>query len=95
MVNKKNKNVFARLNIILFITGMLTSCSIFTVPQKSPEYVIDFVCGMKADKAEAYTWKYKGTKYYFDTYSCKESFKMNPEKFIQNKCTDTSRVLVH
>ena len=47
---------------------------------------IDFVCGMKVNKSESYDLKYKGQNYYFDSYECKETFKMNPKKFISNKC---------
>jgi YHS domain-containing protein len=49
--------------------------------------LVDPVCNMKiADASEAFRWKYKDKVYYFDTNACKESFKMNPEKFIQNSC---------
>ena len=68
----------------VFILVSLSSCMMF---KNSPKiYVIDLVCGMKVDKAEAYTWKYDSVTYYFDTYNCKESFKMNPKKYIENKC---------
>jgi YHS domain-containing protein len=43
----------------------------------------DLVCGMKVNKTQAYTYKYKDVEYYFDSKNCKESFKMNPEKFIK------------
>ncbi|HWY11319.1 MAG TPA: YHS domain-containing protein [Bacteroidia bacterium] len=46
----------------------------------------DLVCGMKVSKAESYDLKYKGRNYYFDSYECKETFKMNPEKFLKNNC---------
>ena len=45
----------------------------------------DFVCGMKVNKSEAYTYEYKGVEYFFDSKDCKEAFKMNPEKFIKNQ----------
>jgi YHS domain-containing protein len=48
------------------------------------EYKTDLVCGMKTDKSEAYTYKYKGVEYFFDSKDCKTAFKMNPEKFIKN-----------
>jgi YHS domain-containing protein len=44
----------------------------------------DLVCGMKVNTSEAYSYKYKGVEYFFDNKNCKESFKMNPEKFIKN-----------
>ncbi len=50
----------------------------------SVENSIDLVCGMKVNKSEAYTYKYKDVEYFFDTKDCKAAFKMNPEKFIKN-----------
>ena len=51
-----------------------------------PETHIDPVCGMEVDAEEAmalrWTSEYKGKKYYFCADSCKESFDVNPEKFI-------------
>jgi YHS domain-containing protein len=44
----------------------------------------DPVCGMQVTKSEAYSYKYKGVEYFFDSKDCKTSFKMNPEKFIKN-----------
>jgi YHS domain-containing protein len=43
----------------------------------------DPVCGMQVTKSEAYSYKYKGVEYFFDSKDCKTSFKMNPEKFIK------------
>ena len=73
--------------IFLIICGVMIvpSCKIVNNTSKQ-EYAWDIVCGMKVDKAEAYTYKYKDTKYYFDNYNCKQTFKMNPEKFINNPC---------
>jgi YHS domain-containing protein len=45
------------------------------------------VCGMKINMNTSFDWKYKDTKYYFDTYNCKTTFKMDPQKFINNVCT--------
>lgn len=50
----------------------------------TPEYNTDLVCDMKVDKLHAYTYKYKGAEYFFDTKDCKAAFKMNPEKFAKN-----------
>lgn len=47
---------------------------------------IDLVCGLKVDLSESYDFKYNGKIYYFHSYDCRESFKMNPKKFIDNKC---------
>jgi len=53
----------------------------------SKDSLVCIVCGMKINMDEAYTWKYKDKKYYFNSYNCKTSFKINPEKFINNTCT--------
>lgn len=74
--------------ISLLAVVVLTSCKIFSTSQQIHEYAADLVCGMKVDVTEAYEWKYKGEKYYFDTYNCKEAFKMNPEKFLTKNCAD-------
>jgi YHS domain-containing protein len=47
---------------------------------------IDPVCGLKVDLSDSYDWKYNGKIYYFHSYDCRESFKMNPKKFMENKC---------
>jgi YHS domain-containing protein len=65
---------------------MLDACSIFkSTPTK---YAIDPVCNMKVDTKEAFSEKYKGQEYYFDSYNCKESFKMNPESYLAKKNCD-------
>lgn len=50
----------------------------------SVENSTDLVCGMKVNKSEAYSYKYKDVEYFFDSKDCKAAFKMNPEKFIKN-----------
>jgi YHS domain-containing protein len=52
----------------------------------------DLVTGVKVNKAESYDLKYNGQKYYFESYESKETFKMNPEKFIKNKCAPQDSV---
>ena len=53
----------------------------------SEESIFDPVCGMKVNIAESFDWKYEGKKYYFDSYECREAFKINPKKYLENKCT--------
>lgn len=48
--------------------------------------LIDPVCGVKVNIAESYDFKYNGRVFHFHSISCKESFKMNPEKFKNNFC---------
>ena len=55
----------------------------------STPVIIDPVCGMKTDQSESFDWTYEGKKYSFDSYECKEAFKMNPTKYLENKCTST------
>ena len=81
------KTYFKKHLTVVFITSAILFTSGCTVLKTEQPTVINcLVCGMKVDKAEAYTYKYKDTKYYFDNYNCKQTFKMNPEKFINNPC---------
>lgn len=48
--------------------------------------IIDMVCGVKVDLSESYDLKFEGKVYHFHSYECKEAFKMNPKKFLDNKC---------
>lgn len=50
----------------------------------TPKNSTDLVCEMKVNTSEAYSYKYKGVEYFFDSKDCKAAFKMNPEKFIKN-----------
>ena len=87
MVSKLTKRIILVGAGVFLMVSVLGSCKLLVA--HPPVYVIDSVCGMKVDKSEAYEWKYNGVKYYFDTYNCKEAFKMNPEKVIENKCVET------
>ena len=84
----KHSQKIGFLLVLTQILFFLSSCKSLKRTSLVPQYEIDIVCGMKVDKSEAYTYKYKEKKYYFDNYNCKETFKMNPEKFLKNKCTD-------
>ena len=67
---------------------LLSSCTTLKGDSSTPKYEIDLVCGMKVNKSDAYTYKLDDKKYYFDSYNCKESFKMNPKKFLEKKPDD-------
>ena len=82
------KNVNYLVSFLIVSMIVLQSCSFLFYPEKSPVYATDLVCGMKVNKTDAYVWRYKGSKYYFDNYNCKAIFKMNPEKFLNNKCVN-------
>ena len=83
------KNLFFIL--IAYVGLTLLSCSSFK-DNMSNVPVTDLVCGMKVTKSESFTYKYNSKVYYFDTYNCKQTFKMDPEKFVNNSCVDTSKV---
>lgn len=72
--------------ILLLCAGILESCKVFSA--NTIAMVTDPVCGMKVEKGEAFTYKYKSEKYYFCSYNCKETFKMNPEKILTKNCDD-------
>ena len=74
---------------------LLTSCAALSMKQQKYVKESDLVCGMKVEVSEAYTLNYKGNKYYFDNYDCKQIFKMNPEKFINNICVPPSDSTIH
>jgi YHS domain-containing protein len=68
-------------------TILMQSCAQPRALANSSEPLFDPVCNMKiADLSEAYKFKYNDKIYYFDANTCKEVFKMNPEKFIHNTC---------
>ena len=64
------------------------SCVIFLYKEKKGDFATDPVCGMKVDKSEAYLYQFNGTEYYFDNYNCKQAFRMDPNRYLENKCTD-------
>ncbi|HXC03183.1 MAG TPA: YHS domain-containing protein [Bacteroidia bacterium] len=70
----------------IFATFSFTLFSCTAAKNTEPKTAKDLVCGMDVDKSEAYTSKYKGVNYYFDTYNCKHVFSMDPDKFISNRC---------
>ena len=84
------KKYFNLLAVTTLIIIALSSWSIIDSQQKA-ETVIDIVCGMKVDKSEGFISKYKGTKYYFESYNCQKTFEMNPQKFIDNKCSEPKK----
>lgn len=85
---KDIKKTINRFNILWAVIFALSSCTVFKTSSAPPEYAIDLVCGMQVNKSEAYIYQYNDKKYYFDNYNCKQTFKMNPKKFLENKCED-------
>ena len=74
------KNITHKLKNCIMITMISISSAV------SAQVTIDPVCGMKVNLAESYDYKYNGKKYSFDTQDCKNVFKINPEKYIQQSC---------
>lgn len=68
--------------LTLFAFVFLVSCGAIK-NGNTPKYAIDPVCKRKADLSEAYSYKYNGVEYFFDSYHCKEVFKMNPAQFVK------------
>lgn len=81
------KTIFHTSLVVICLASVM-SCKVQqnTAVVSTPSGPTDLVCGMKVDKSEAYTSKYNGKIYYFDSYNCKQSFIMNPDKFINNTC---------
>ncbi len=80
------KTSFLSVTVFVSITCFLSSCFLFKPETKKSGTTTDIVCKMKISNiTDAYSYKYKGETYYFDSYNCKEAFKMNPEKFISGK----------
>jgi YHS domain-containing protein len=57
-----------------------------TAQTDAKDVYVDPVCGKKVDKTESYDWTYGGKKYYFASYDCRASFKMNPQLFLLKSC---------
>jgi len=70
-----------KVTLAIALLTLTASCSVFK-DTSAPVMKTDPVCGMQIAKSEAYHYKFEGKKYYFDKYNCKETFKMNPKKFI-------------
>lgn len=77
---------FQKLVFAIVLITLITSCSVFR-DNSVPDMKTCPVCGMKVSKTDAYKYKYEDKKYYFDKINCKETFKMTPKKFIDNKST--------
>ena len=71
---------------IMLLGSIFYGCAAKQSTVSTQEPIMDMVCGMNVNMEEAYKYKYNNKTYYFDSYNCKESFKMSPEKFINNKC---------
>lgn len=77
------KNIIYKIICFFSVLMMLVSCA--EIKPGVKEVVIDPVCSRNINKSESYVWEYSEKKYYFDSYECKESFKMNPKKFLDKK----------
>jgi YHS domain-containing protein len=80
------KKYIANSIVVVGMIGTLNSCSGLRMSSGRPQYYIDPVCNMKVAKGDSFDFKFKDSVYHFDSYNCRETFKMNPEKFIGNKC---------
>jgi YHS domain-containing protein len=83
------KNNIYKIATSLIIAVIIASCA--STKSVTDQPIIDPVCGMKVNKSESFDWKYDGKKYYFDSYDCREAFKSDPKKYLENKCTPPSK----
>lgn len=76
-----------KLNVILMMVVLMTiTLNGYSVFKSTPtQTLICPVCNMQFEKSEAYKRSYDGKKYYFDIYTCAESFKMNPKNYLGKK----------
>lgn len=81
--------------IVIMAVFVFQSFATKSYQEKKQESFTDLVCGMKVNSSDAFIYKYKGKKYYFDSYNCKQAFEMNPEKFINNKCVVPTDTTIH
>jgi YHS domain-containing protein len=79
--------------IIFFVTILMIFVSCAASKLSGNEIVTDSVCGMKVNKFESYVWKYSGTKYYFESFDCREIFKLKPQYYIDKKCVKDSDII--
>lgn len=79
--------------ITFFVTILMIFVSCAATKPSGNDIVTDFVCGMKVNKFESYVWKYAGTKYYFESFDCREIFKLNPQNYIDKKCVKDSDII--
>lgn len=76
---------FAKILAIVSIFAFVFAFSIFA-QQQDDEMVTCAVSGEKMKKSDAKgSYEYKGTTYYFCCDNCIESFKKNPEKYINRE----------
>ncbi len=82
--------------ILLILSVIILAFSLSSLAQQQEDEVVKCaVSGEKIKKSEAKgTYEYKGETYYFCCDNCIESFKKDPEKYIQQKSQD-EQVHVH
>lgn len=80
---KKRLLLFGFLLLNVFITSNVVKAQV----------VMDLVCGMKVNTAESFDYKYKDKIYYFDSYACRESFKNNPQNFLEKTCVPNDNIM--
>jgi YHS domain-containing protein len=78
------KNAFYKTLTIALVANLISACSASKSAHSSnDELETDVVCNMKVKKFDTFTFVYKDKTYYFDSYECREAFKMNPDKFVK------------
>ncbi|MGZ3862627.1 MAG: YHS domain-containing protein [Bacteroidia bacterium] len=77
---------FSNLKFFLSMFLLLMACTNANSQEKAKPSLTDPVCGKKVDATESYDWKYAGKVYSFDSYDCRNAFKMNPQNFLVKHC---------
>lgn len=79
--------------IICFCSALIILTSCAATKPSANIVVTDPVCAMNVNKSESYVYICSGKKYYFDSYECKETFKVNPQTFIEKKCVPNNNII--
>ena len=79
--------------IASYSIGLIFLVSCASTKPNPNEVFIDNVCGMKVNKSESFISRYNGSKYYFDSYNCKEAFVKNPKVFLEKKCVKDDAII--
>lgn len=73
-------------NLTIALIGFLFAAFNSKAQTTVSDPATDPVCGMAVNRSESFDYTYQGTKYYFDSFDCREAFKKNPKTFLEKKC---------
>lgn len=84
----------AKLQLLLSVIVVVgfSSCALTARLRYTSELMTDIVCGKQVAKEDAYSFRFQGVWYYFDSNNCKETFKHNPKKYVSGNYSNDDRV---